>query len=220
MEGLKLRSFVVTGILVVFAGLVYLTPRPGKVPGRSQDWMNSVAPAKVASYSFIPSDSDPQCTYKQPQMVYDTLAPTVGILARVFQAQDATFDVTLIASRDRVSFHDPRVCFTAQGYNITEESAISIPTKTRGNIPATLAKMTTPDKAQALAVYFYKDTNGFKGDTTSLKVSMLIDQVKGRTDTDAVFYRFIPSTNVDQERLTRFISLYMDKAGKDSNGYF
>src|ERR1044072_2493798 len=146
MEGLKLRSYIITGILVAFSAMVYLTPRPGKVEGKDQNWMNKAAPSVVGSYTFAPSEADPECSYKQPQMVYDTLAPTVGMLARGLRSKDASFDVTLIASRDRVSFHDPRVCFTAQGYNITEESAISIPTKTRGDIPATFGKMTRPDK--------------------------------------------------------------------------
>lgn len=220
MEGLSLRAYIVTGLFVAFAAWVYVTPKPGKVEGKNEDWMESVAPAKVASYSFLPSGEDPQCSYKSPEMVYDTLVPTVGILARVYEHEGQRFDVTLIASRDKASFHDPRVCFTAQNYEITEEQSITIDTKTRGQIPATLAKMTTPDKGQAVAVFFYRGNHGFYGNTTRLKFSMLGDQIMGRSDTDAVFYRFIPSGDLSVDRLKSFIALYMDTAGKSSKGYF
>jgi hypothetical protein len=220
MEGLKLRAYVLAGLFAVSAVAVYLTPKPTSVPGRDENWMEKVAPARVANYAYIASPEDPQCTYKSPKMVYDTLIPTVGILARVYEYQGQRFDVTLIASRDRASFHDPRVCFTAQGYNITEEQAISIPTQTRGNIPATLAKMTTPNSGDTVAVYFYRGADGFHGGTTNLKVAMLKDQVMGKPSEDAVFYRFIPTGDISVERLEKFIGLYMDTAGKESKGYF
>lgn len=226
MEGLSKRAYVVAGLLAAFAVFVYLTPKPGAVPGRTEEWMEKVAPARVANYGFISSPENPQCTYKTSKMVYDTLVPTVGILARVYEAQGKKYDVTLIASRDRGSFHDPRVCFTAQGYNITDEQSILIPTKTRGNIPATLAKMTSPNSGESVAVYFYRGAKGFYGGTTSLKIAMVWDQVKGLPSNDAVFYRFISmgdgsgTSPESVESLKRFIALYMDQANKDSKGYF
>lgn len=227
MEGLNVRAYIVTGLLLVTAAWSQFSPRPGRVAGRTETWMEQVAPKEVEGYRFIPStnpDEGALCSYKDPKIVYDVLTPTVGILARVYEAGGQKFDVTLIASRDRASFHDPRVCFTAQGYNIVNEEQISIPTKSRGNIPATLAQMTGPDGKPTVAVYFYRGPRGFFGTTMSLKIALLLDQVKGRTDLDGVFYRFIPqgldSKALDPQRLENFIGLYMDKAGKDSNGYF
>src|ERR1051325_9937753 len=114
MEGLNVRAYIVAGLLLATAAWSQFSPRPGKVPGRTEAWMEQVAPKAVANYRFIPSidpaDNDALCSYKSPKMVYDTLAPTVGILARVFESSGQKFDVTLIASRDRASFHDPRVC--------------------------------------------------------------------------------------------------------------
>lgn len=212
---------VVAGAFLAFAGWAYFTPKPAPVPGRTETWMEKVAPATVAEYSFIPNPnpSEGLCSYKSPKMVYDALAPTVGILARVYESQGQKYDVQLIASRDKGSFHDPRVCFTAQHYNIAEEQQISIPTQTRGNIPATLAKMDGPD-GPTVAVYFYHGPHGFYGDTTKLKIAMLMEQIRGKNDVDAAFYRFIPLGDLNTDRLLRFIGLYMDKAGKDSNGYF
>jgi hypothetical protein len=222
MEGLKLRSYVVAGLMLAFAGWVLLTPKPGPVPGRTEKWMETIAPTQVADFRFVqadPSNTDPLCSYKSPKFTYDTLVPTVGILARVYEARGQRFDVNLIASRDKASFHDPRVCFSAQKYDITNEQGITIPTS-RGDVPATLAAMTGPDGRPTLAIYFYRGPNGFYGSTTSLKLAMLLNKGLGKSDVDCVFYRFIALDNPDRDALIRFITLYMDKAGTDSGGYF
>ncbi len=223
MEGLKLRSFIVAGILLAFAAWVQLTPKPAPVAGRDETWMESAAPKAVANYKFIsnpdPTATDQMCTFKSPKYVYETLVPTVGIVARVYEYRGERYEVYLIASRDHASFHDPRVCFTAQNYNIVQEDQILVPTETRGNIPATLAHMTGPDGSM-IAVYFYKGPNGFLGTTTSLKFAMLFDQLKGKADADCVFYRFVSLGSQDTEKLKRFITMYMETAEKTSRGYF
>jgi hypothetical protein len=225
MERLTLRAYVVAGLLVVTAAWAQLSPRPGKVVGKTEAWMEQVTPMKVDGSSFIP-DSDPKnlyCSYKDIPMVYDALRPTVGIVARRFQIGGRLYDVTLIASNDRSSFHDPRVCFTAQGYDLTDGPLVNIPTKTRGNIPATLAPIKAPDGRPSTAVYFYKGPRGFYGTTTSLKFALFWDQLAGRSNLDGVFYRFIldgESSPEAQEKLIKFVSTYMDQANHDSNGYF
>ena len=156
----------------------------------------------------------------QPQMVYDTLHPTVGIIERVYEAPEQAYDVTLIASTDRASFHDPRVCFTAQGHNIVNEEAVTIHTATRGDIPATFAQMKSEGNSDEVAVFFYRGPHGFHGTTMSLKWSLFWDQLLGRGNRDGVFYRFVAIRDTDRERLLRFIGLYMDEAGKLSGGYF
>jgi hypothetical protein len=49
---------------------------------------------------------------------------------------------------------------------------------------------------------------------------MLWNQIKGKADVESVFYRFIANGDPDKDQLVKFASEYMDKAGKDSKGYF
>jgi len=226
MEGLKVRAFVLTGILLATGALCAFSPRPGSVPGLDEHWMETHTP-RTGKFQFLkpatPPDGDDLCTYKDPKEIYDDLKPTVGILARVYDYDGHQYDVNLIASRDKASFHDPHVCFTAQRYTIVDGPLVSIPTKTRGEIQATLADLTSPDGKPALAVYFYRGPKGFYGTTMGLKWALLFDQFKGRVDLDGVFYRFIfdgPDDPDNQQRLIGFIGDYMDEAGKDSGGYF
>jgi hypothetical protein len=220
MEGLKLRSFVVAGLMLLTAAWAAVSSRPQVVASRDEDWMKKTAPARVGDFDFLTSNSmEPGATYKSPQMVYDALHPTVGILARVYEHGGEAYDVNLIASRDRASFHDPRVCFTAQGYSIQSDEAITIKTKTRGDIPATLAAMKGP-QGPTLAVFFYRGPNGFYGTTMNLKWALLWEQLRGNNNLDGVFYRFIPTGVPDRDRLIKFVQDYMDLAGKQSDGYF
>src|ERR1043165_10220322 len=102
MAGLKLRLFIVAGIMLAFAGWVFLTPKPGPIAGHTEQWMEKIAPMEVGAYHFVPGDpgvGNSLCTYKSPKMVYDTLVPTVGILARVYESRGEHYDVNLIASR-------------------------------------------------------------------------------------------------------------------------
>ncbi len=224
MEGLKIRSFVVAGLMAVTAAWAAVSSRPQIVKdNKDEKWMKQVAPVQFDSFRFEPHISndavDDLESYHSSKMVYDTLQPTVGILARVYDSGTQRYDVTLIASRDRASFHDPRVCFTAQGYEIVDEQSINIPTKTRGIIPVTLAKMKS-DQGTSLAIFFYRGPAGFYGTTMSLKWSLWFDQLAGKAFTDAVFYRFVALGDGDQDRLISFVGNYMDAAGKSSRNYF
>lgn len=218
MEGLKLRSFVVGGLLVATAAFAAISGRASTSTTRNEDWMKKVTPVQVGNYHFQ-EGTEPGASYKSPAMVYETLAPTVGILARVYEHGGQRYDVTVIASTDHTSFHDPRVCFSAQGYTITSDQAITIPTKTRGNIPASLAQMTGPN-GPTVAIFFYRGSEGFYGTTLKLKWAMLYDKLRGKNEVDGVFYRIIPMGDISTERLIRFTALYMDTAGQTSKGYF
>src|SRR5262245_27555564 len=114
MEGLKLRTYVVAGLLLVGAASVYLTPKPSAVSGEDENFMGKIAPVTVVALAYQPNIDGQTtylaCSYKTSKFVYDALVPTVGILARVYRDHDLTYDVTLIASRDKGSFHDPRIC--------------------------------------------------------------------------------------------------------------
>lgn len=219
MEGLKLRSFIVAGLFVVVAILVFVSPRPKISRDKNEDWMKAHAPVQVASFAFQPSVEDPQASGRQPEIVYTELAPTVGILDRIYKEGTRSYDVVLIASSSKASFHDPRVCFVSQGYDMYEQEGIEIPTKTRGPIPATLVKM-HHEGGDVNGIFFYRSPRGFYGTTMSLKIAMLWDQVLGRSEQDGVFYRFIPMGDPDPKRLIEFVGKYMDESGKLSNGYF
>lgn len=212
MEGLKLRSLVL-GACLVGAGIwIQTTPRVAASTSRTESWLEEQAPIEAGSYRI-------DAEYKMDQVTYDELKPH-GIVARRFGDGRRTFDVVLIASNKKESFHDPRVCFTGQGWNILSQTQKEVETL-RGKIPITVAKMSHDSQGQRIAAFFYKGPGGFYATPQSLTFQWLMRQLRGETENEAVFYRFIPDWDAaTEDELVQFISTYLEAADKSSNGYF
>lgn len=219
MEGLKKRIyFVALALILVGAFNTYAGISSAGEP-KTEAWMEERAPDVVMNMGYAPSAENPEQSYRMDESTYKTLTP-FGIVARSYSGKAGEYDAVLIASRSRSSFHDPRVCFTAQRWKILEEKPITIETKTRGIVPATLVIMEGP-RTRQIAAYFYRGPTGFKGSTVQLKFDMFWQRLLGRSDVDGVFYRFIPgNTDCTEEELKQFIAEYLEEAKKSSGGYF
>jgi hypothetical protein len=186
--------------------------------------MEQVAPKSVPGYDMVPARDRkfPDVTYKSDKIVYDTLVP-YGIVAREFQEQHGPkhFDVNVIASSTKDSFHDPRVCFTAQGWNLDEQTEAMVHTETRGDVPVTLANMSHKDFGKHPAVFFYKGPGGFTATTAGIKLQMFTRQFLTLKDQEGVFYRVIALNNgVSTDDLLKFVGQYLDESNKTSDGFF
>ena len=220
MEGLKFR-LLATGIgLVAFGVFLNVLPRQ-ESPGYSESFLASHAPASVEGYAFQPGPNGADCTYRMDQRTYDTLEPD-AILARVYSKGLQMYDVVLIASRSKDSFHDPRQCFSSQGWVLREEDRDTVQTKTRGVVPITLVKMSGQDRNDMYAAYFYMGPGGFKGSNKSIKTSMFWEQLlHGGGHLNSMFYRFIPmNPGATVSDLKQFIASYLDRSNQTSDGLF
>ncbi len=200
---------------------MYVPPKRSKPI--TETWMAEHAPTTVAGYTFNPANADPDapagCSYRMTKSTYDTLKPS-GICARQYTGGNKTYDVVLIASDNSVSFHDPRVCFTATGWTISHERHIDIPTKAHGNVPVTLVQM-DGDGKKSSALYFYRSPSGYESVARKMRWDMLLGELlHGRND-QGVFYRFIPmSDNITDDELKTFVAEYLDEANRVSEGFF
>jgi hypothetical protein len=185
----------------------------------TEQWMESKAPTVVNGIQSTPSPRADQATY-------DLLQP-FGIVGRTFRKTDKAFDVLLIASDRRESFHSPNVCMPAQGLNITNEHVETIETRTRGRIQMTVAELqfpNAPNEKQFMA-YFYRVQDKFiarSGNTTlALTLAMFAGPIHGNFDQNTVFYRFITEDpHATKEELLQFVADYMDAANDASGGFF
>ncbi len=165
-------------------------------------------------------------SYKMDEVTYTTLDP-YGIVARIFVHEKTreAYDAVVVASQSKDSFHDPRVCFSAQGWAISNQWVVLVDTKTRGKVPVTLVAMDGPDARNKLAAFVYRGPGGFYGNTQRLKIAMFIEQMMGGDQLSGVFYRFIPQ-NLDPNdpnqayKLQVFIGEFIDAANGASDGYF
>lgn len=222
MEGLKKRATVAVAVLLVSGFLIAFTTRSPGEP-KTEQWMLENSPTEFGDYTMYASDENPLYSYKMDERTYSLLGP-FGIVARVFTSKTtgASYDAVLIASRSKDSFHDPRICFSAQGWAIADQREESVTTKTRGVIPVTIVIMDGPDGRNKLAAFLYKGPGGYYSNTQRVKWAMFFEQLWGGDELDGVFYRIIPNTEEKDaaEKLKVFVAEFVDAANGASGGYF
>jgi Protein of unknown function (DUF3485) len=217
MEGLKQRIIALAAVLAVTGGASLVLSHPSDDKSRNEAWLETITPAKIAGYELQQSPENPKISYRMDKMTYDTLNP-YGIVARVFNGQGASIDTVIIGSQKDDSFHDPRQCFTSQFWELNDLRTIQIPTKSRGNIPATFVNLKGRDR-NSIAVFFYRGPGGFFPSTMGLKFDMLRHELATSKAADGVFYRFIAQGTTTSDQLLSFISQYVDEADQVSKGF-
>ena len=222
---MKARALVAV-VVILIAGLTIAFSKKAVPDTIDESEMLKISARDLNGYRMLGSMENPDYSYMMDEVTYSTLEP-YGIVARVFESEQTNekYDVVLIASRSKDSFHDPRVCFSAQGWALTNQWTDQIRTETRGELQVTIALMDGLRGKGKMAAFLYKGPTRFYGSTKELKLGMFIEQMKGGSDLDGAFYRFIPlhddpdSQNMLDD-LKRFIALYMDESNRVSGGKF
>lgn len=219
MEGLTISKklgilcalFLATGATLNFA------PRTKQVE-RSEEDIAAMLPLKVDHYTAELA-SGQTCTYKLDKVNYDILQPW-GIVARTFIDGPNKYDVVVIASRRKESFHDPQVCLRAQGWELTNQRTDTIQTKTRGTVPITLFDMAQGGDKRT-AMYFLKTTQGYYADMSKLKWDMFKYKLRhlGKDD-EGAFVRIMPMGTLNVEQMKKFAADWIDQAAQTSKNYY
>jgi len=219
MEGLKKRTYFFAALLIVAGAFNFVTYSRAERPDKDEAWMEARAPEKIGEMTYARDPKNPNQSYKMNQMTYDVLVP-FGIVSRVYSDNNSGYDVVLIASESRASFHDPRICFSAQNWTLVEQKSVDVQTRTRGVVPITITKMDGPKRGQ-LAAFFYRGPSGFHATTIAVKLDMFTQRLLNREDIEGVFYRFIPTKeDCTEEELKAFIVEYLESSKESSEGYF
>ena len=230
MERLTRNTFIVAGVFGLI-GTAFLFSRKNEPPEKTETQMEELVPDVVAGWSYHRDPQNPEVSYKMDKGTYDLLQP-FGIVARTYWKGSREYDVVVIASRSKDSFHDPRVCFSAQGWTVEAFSYETVETKTRGTVPVSLITMSKEEQGESnkLAAFFYKAPGGqFYANTRKFKFGlweerfgkMLRGQILNSSmNLDGVFYRIIPKHDTTPEELKKFIALYLEASEASSNGYF
>lgn len=214
------RAFVAAGLLLAVGASLALAPKPSLVK-RSEEDVAKALPMEFAGFRMAPASdaSAPYCTYKMDKATYDILRPW-GIVPRVFQKEGESYDVVVIGSNTKDSFHDPGVCFSAQGWNLSNAREEMLSTKTYGNVPVTLVDMDREGQ-KTIAMYFYRLREGYVASNTGVKKQMLMYKLKNLgKDDEGGFIRIIPSGGANLQKLKTFAAQWVDAAAKSSNRYY
>lgn len=218
MSGVQTRLIGISVFLAAFGGLLTAAPRLS-ANTKDENWMAAHLPDKVGKMTWLESNVPGQ-TYRMDKSTYDALKP-FGIVCRLYQDNQKSYDVVLIASRSKVSFHDPRSCFTSQGSVLENQHMAFVDSPTRGKVPVTFTTLNN-NGDKKLAAFTYRGPGGKFHDTTqSLLFSMFSSQLLLKKDQDGVFYRFIAKdTDTTEEEMKTFISKFLEASNSSSAGYF
>lgn len=217
MERLRLHAFILAGVLLIGGSIIQMRPKVQKID-RTEEWMISQLPNEVDGLKFVEGSDTPGMTYRMDKSTYDVLQP-YGIVSRVYGSTARGFDVVIISSNKRGSFHDPQVCFTAQGWRFLNTRVVTIPTH-RGPIQASYIEMRHKSGRETSAVYFFRGLQFYPA-PLGLTLEMVRRQLLGSTEIEGTMYRFIavhPEPTL--EEYIDFIQKYLKAADESSNGYY
>lgn len=224
MERLKRNIYVLAGILAV-AGLTVTAFGTRKAVQQDENDLEKMLPVRVLGAEYVPGREDDGQTYKMTDMSYRVLQATFGIVCRVYDINGDSFDTVIVASRAKDSFHDPNICFSAQGWLIEKRTVDYVQTELRGKVPYTrITAYNEQRRSRSMAAFLYKGPEGFVDDTNVLKLQFLREEMMLGDNLDGVFYRFIPefrgtpTEEEQEEKLERFIGAYLDEAHRTSGG--
>lgn len=217
MEGLTKKLGILCAVFLATGATLNFAPRP-KQHDMTETQVADMLPLKVKHFDAELAKGE-YCSYKMDQSNYDILKPW-GIVARTFTDGPEKYDVVVIASRSKESFHDPQVCLTAQGWELSNQRIETMHTETRGDVPITLFEMKNGNDKRT-AMYFLKTTQGYYADMSKLKLDMFKYKVKNfGKDDEGAFIRIMPMGPSDEKKMVKFAAQWLDEAVKTSKNYY
>jgi hypothetical protein len=212
------RMFVLLALLLGFGAFNNLNAlTQGKRPPES--WLIDMLPTKVGDWLFVPDNPGSKITRKQDQKTYDELDP-IGIGEQNYIRGNLGFNVVVIAGNQMESFHDQRWCFVAQGWTITEEKEVLVPTQSRGKVPAFYVRIKREGMASDVpAMFIFHGPSGYHATTNAASRDFFWSELTTGNKHIGFSYRFIAQwPGATEEDVKAFAGAYIDEAYKTSNG--
>lgn len=205
-------------VLFLVAGVIAMLVPSVKYSGRTEDWMESQIPRDVPGYRYLND-------VKMDAQTYSILNP-FGIVGRSFRGPDGrAYEFVVIAGNTRKSFHDPQVCFSAQGWAFRDnfQRNVQIPIL-GGEVPVTVLNLDKP-AGKAVAMYFYRTPFRLRGSPIMMPFDMTFAKLSGRKNVDGQFFRFLlspsgPNLEEDLQALQTFAQTMLEQIAKSPDGQY
>ncbi|MFN7019317.1 MAG: exosortase C-terminal domain/associated protein EpsI [Fimbriimonadales bacterium] len=137
-------------------------------------------------------------------------------LARIYtNSRGEQADLSIIAGSHTGAFHNPQVCFRVQNWEFAENEKIALQVPGRSEpIPARFVRLVSLDgrNRQAVGIYFYSTPMGYRDDTSSARIFLLLARLTGMNQQRAYFVRFLKSASGDPERDREEIKQFAEQA--------
>lgn len=196
---------VLMTLMVALVLAVQFLPRPE--PVKDAETLHKV-PATLGEWSLLQE-------YEVSPSALNELKPD-EYLARIYvNSQGDQADLSIIGGSHTGAFHNPQVCFRVQNWLFAETSNIELQVPGREEpIPATFVRLVHADdrNRQAVGIYFYSTPMGYRSDTSTARVFLLLARLAGVEHQRAYFVRFLKTSSGDPERDRAEIKQFAEQA--------
>ncbi|MCS7208517.1 MAG: EpsI family protein [Fimbriimonadales bacterium] len=153
--------------------------------------------------------------YPMSEAALNELKPDEYI-ARVYVGPNGDqADLSIIAGSHTGAFHNPQVCFRVQNWEFADNQEIElyVPGK-QEPIPARFVRLVSLEeqKREAVGIYFYSTPLGYRSDTSSARIFLLLARLTGMDQQRAYFVRFLKVARGDPERDREDIKRFAEQA--------
>ena len=144
-------------------------------------------------------------------------------VARIYvNAAGEQADLSIIAGSHTGAFHNPQVCFRVQNWEFAENESITLNVPEREPIQARFVRLISLDgmRREAVGIYFYSTPLGYRDDTSTARIFLLLARLTGMDQQRAYFVRFLKTATGDPERDRESIKRFAEQvlaAMRDTN---
>jgi EpsI family protein len=184
-----------TVLMTLTIGLVLaiqFMPRPKPLQeGKTLDKI----PATLGEWSLLQE-------YPMSEAAFNELKPDEYVARIYVNAAGEQADLSIIAGSHTGAFHNPQVCFRVQNWEFSENEGITLNVPEREPIQARFVRLISLDgqRREAVGVYFYSTPMGYRDDTSSARIFLLLARLTGMDQQRAYFVRFLKTATGDPER--------------------
>jgi EpsI family protein len=198
-------AFVLIFLTIGLVLAIQFMPRPQPLKeGKTLDKI----PATLGDWTLL--DEYPMSASARNELKPDEYVARIYVNSNGDQA-----DLSIIAGSHTGAFHNPQVCFRVQNWNFgeTNEILLQVPGKEEP-IPASFVRLVSTEgqNRQAVGIYFYSTPMGYRTDTSSARIFLLLARLTGMDQQRAYFVRFLKTSRGDPERDREEIKQFAEQA--------
>jgi EpsI family protein len=172
-------------------------------------------PATLGEWSLLEE-------YPMSEAALNELKPDEYVARIYVNAAGEQADLSIIAGSHTGAFHNPQVCFRVQNWEFAENESITLNVPEREPIQARFVRLISLDgmRREAVGIYFYSTPLGYRDDTSTARIFLLLARLTGVDQQRAYFVRFLKTATGDPERDRESIKQFAEQvlaAMRDTN---
>jgi EpsI family protein len=160
--------------------------------------------------------------YPMSEAALNELKPDEYVARIYVNAAGEQADLSIIAGSHTGAFHNPQVCFRVQNWEFAENESITLNVPEREPIQARFVRLISLDgmRREAVGIYFYSTPLGYRDDTSTARIFLLLARLTGMDQQRAYFVRFLKPATGNPERDRESVKQFAEQvlaAMRDTN---